>query len=88
MRAAQNSKLLPVLSLLSLATLSGALVGCPEKGGAPAEDKATVEPERAEPDDDKGEAKKPASPPPPAPAAAPAADDKKPDDKEDDKGGW
>jgi len=81
MRLAQSST---VLSLLGLVALGSALVGCPEKGGAPA-DKTGVEPERAEPDDDgKADAKKPA---PAAPAAAPAAADEKKEDAKDE-GGW
>ncbi len=70
-----------VLSLLSLIALSAALVGCPEKAGAPA-DKTSAEPERAEPDDGAkaDDEKKPA-------AAAPAAPDEKKEDKKEE-GGW
>lgn len=81
MRAA-SSQLFTVLGLVSLSLV---LAGCPEKTGAPAE-KTSVEPERAEPDDDSKsdhEAKKPAAP---APTPA-AADDKKPDEGKDE-GGW
>lgn len=84
MRLAQQTT---VLSLLGLLAVSSALVGCPEKGGAPA-DKTAVEPERAEPDDEAkadDKAKKPAGAAAPA-AAPPAADEKKDDAK--DEGGW
>lgn len=71
-----------VLSLFGLLALSATLSGCPEKGGAPADNKAGTEPERQEPDDEgrAPEAKKPA-------AAASAVDDKKPDEAKDE-GGW
>ena len=73
-----------VLVLLGSLALALTLTGCPEKGGAPADNKATAEPERQEPDDEgkaPGEAKKPAAAPPAS------ADDKKPDDAKDE-GGW
>ena len=71
-----------VLSLLGLVALSATLGGCPEKGGAPADNKASAEPERQEPDEEGKlpDAKKP------APAAS-AADEKKPDEAKDE-GGW
>jgi hypothetical protein len=77
MRAAPRTTVLSLLSRLALVALSAALVGCPEKSGAPA-DNTSAEPERAEPDDG---AKA-------APAAAPAApaEEKKDDAKQE--GGW
>ena len=79
MRAAPRTTVLSLLSRLALVALSSALVGCPEKGGAPA-DKTTAEPERVEPDDGAKADEKP------APAAAPAAEEKKDDAKQE--GGW
>ncbi len=69
-----------LLAPLGLLALSVTLAGCPEKGGEPAENKASAEPERQEPDDEgrAPEAKKP---------AANADDDKKPDEAKDE-GGW
>ena len=72
-----------VVSLFGLIALSSALVGCPEKAGAPA-DKTVAEPERAEPDDGAkaDDEKKPAAAEPSAP---PAAEEKK---GAKDEGGW
>lgn len=68
--------------VLSLFALAFTLTGCPEKGGAPADNKANAEAERQEPDDEGKvpETKKPAS-------AAPGAEEKKPDEAKDE-GGW
>ena len=79
MRVALRPTMLPLFGLFAL---SAALVGCPEKAGAPA-DKTTAEPERAEPDEEK----KPAAAAPAAPAAAPAAADEKKEEKKEE-GGW
>jgi hypothetical protein len=78
MRLASLRSLLPVLGCFALCSL---LAGCPEKGGAPADNKTTAEPERQEPDEEGKlpDAKKPA-------AAAPA-EEKKPDEAKDE-GGW
>lgn len=67
-------------SLLGLGAVSLLLVGCPEKGGAPADNKTSAEPERQEPDDEgrAADTKK---------AAPAAAEEKKPDDGKDE-GGW
>lgn len=74
-----------LLACSGLVALSAVLAGCPEKGGAPVDNKASAEPERSEPDDEgKLGEKKPAAAPAPAPAAA---DAKKPDEDKD-KGGW
>jgi hypothetical protein len=76
------------LGLLGFFALCTALVGCPEKGGGAA-DKATAEPEHAEPDDQgklDEKTKKPAAAAP-APAAAPAAAPGE-EKKEKDEGGW
>lgn len=73
------------LACFGIFALSAILTGCPEKGGAPADNKASAEPERAEPDEDgKAGDRKPAAA---APAPAAPAEDKKPDDDKD-KGGW
>jgi hypothetical protein len=74
------------LGLFGFFALCTSLMGCPEKGGGAA-DKATAEPEHAEPDDQgklDEKAKKPAAL---APAAAPpsAPGEEK---KEKDEGGW
>jgi hypothetical protein len=73
-------------AFLGLFALCTALVGCPEKGGGGA-DKASAEPEHAEPDDQgklDEKAKKPAAAAPAA-APAPAPGEEK---KEKDEGGW
>jgi hypothetical protein len=78
MRLASLRHLLSAVGFFALCAMLG---GCPEKGGAPADNKTTAEPERQEPDEEGkalGEAKKP--------AAAPA-EEKKPDEAKDE-GGW
>ena len=80
MRLASSRSVLPLFAFFALGSV---LTGCPEKGG-PA-DKTTVEPERAEPDDEGKAAADTKHPAAAAPAAAP--DDKKPEDDKD-KGGW
>ena len=86
MRLASYRNVLPVFGIVALCSV---LTGCPEKGSRP--DKTSVEPERAEPDDEGKAAtdtKRPAAPPPaPAPPAAPTAE-KKEKDNDKDKGGW
>lgn len=82
MRLASIKSALGFVGFFALCT---ALAGCPEKGGGAA-DKATAEPEHAEPDDQgklDEKAKKPAAG---APAAAPAAPAE--EKKEKDEGGW
>jgi hypothetical protein len=83
MRVAPRTTVLSLLSRLALVALSSALVGCPEKAGAPA-DKTGAEPERVEPDDGAKADDKAA---PAAPAAAPAAAEEKKEDKKEE-GGW
>lgn len=84
MRLASYRNGLALIGSLALGSLLG---GCPEKS-LPVE-KPTVEPERAEPDDEgKTADHQKAAAPAATPAAAPA-DDRKPDeDKDKDKGGW
>jgi hypothetical protein len=81
MRLVSLRNSLPTVGFLALCSM---LAGCPEKGGAPADNKTTAEPERQEPDD---EGKTPADAKKPAPAPAAPADEKKPDEAKDE-GGW
>jgi hypothetical protein len=82
MRLVSFRNVLSPLGFFAFFALAVTLAGCPEKGGAPVDSKASSEPERQEPDDEgkAPEARKP------APAAS-AVDDKKPDDAKDE-GGW